>query len=441
MIFGYDEIVEIDGQSHFKPNGWLNRNLTNLEELKEIDPYHFLFEKKIRHNEIKFDRDKCSDLIESKTNFVYPIMMKQKVDFRQLINDNFINIPKDVIDYVRMGAAKIAIFYPLEGDFDSDSDINNINSFTTKHDLHYKDVYFVNNNLQLETTISDNNIRFFFKIINFNYFLSNPWFIEEDISDLSIQNFFHQDIDRKIEYVTKYKKAKKFISLNRRPRKHRVILFTEIMKIPELEKNFFLSMGSEELESGDVKNKNLWKSYYYSLVGNSYKHNKSSGIEFLENYDISETKFIDANPEFNLAFNLNETLQLNSFVNVVTETLFSKDQVFLSEKIFKPIYTAQPFIVLGNPKTLSKLKELGFKTFSEFWDESYDEETDFQRRLEKVMDILFEINSKTHEELLEMTKSMEEILRHNYNNFIETCKTEMLKLKSQLGKNFNKEIF
>lgn len=439
MIFGYDDVVNIGITEYYKPNGWNSKVYTDVDSLKELDPYHFLFEKKIKHDEIKFDKGLCSDLIRDKKNFVYPIMMKQKTDFKQLSNDGFITIPQEVLKYVRMGAAKIVIFYPLEGDFDCETDINNLNGFTTKHELVFKDVYFVNNNLKLESFISQNSIKFFFKIINFNYFLSNPWFINEDISDLSIQNFFQHDIDRKIKYVTNYKKAKKFISLNRRPRKHRVILFSEIMKNPNLEKEFFLSMGSEELESGVVKNKNLWKSYYYSMIGNTYKYNKSSGIEFLENYDISNTKFIDANPEFNLAFNLNETLQLNSFVNVVTETLFSKDQIFLSEKIFKPIYTAQPFIVLGNPHTLSKLKELGFKTFSDFWDESYDEELDFQKRLEKIMDVLFEINDKTHDELLDMTRSMEEILRHNYNNFIDTCKTEMLKLKTLLGKNFNKE--
>ena len=440
MIFGYDEMIEVNGTEHFKPNGWGKNVYTDIDSINEFDPYHFLFEKKIKHEEIKFERSLCETLIKEKKNFVYPIMMKQKTDFKSLSSDNFISIPQEVVDYVRMGAAKFVIFYPLEGDFDSESDINNINGFTTKHDLLYKDVYFVNNNLKLESNISKNNIKFFFKIINFNYFLSNPWFIDEDISDLSIQNFFQQDIDRKIKYVTTYKKAKKFISLNRRPRKHRVVLFTEIMKTPELENNFFLSMGSEELESGEVKNKNVWKSYYYTMLDSSYKYNKSSGIEFLENYDIRDTKFIDANPEFNLAFNLNETLQLNSFVNVITETLFSKDQIFLSEKIFKPIYTAQPFIVLGNPNTLSKLKELGFKTFDKWWDESYDEEIDFQKRLEMIMDIMFEINSKSQEELLDITKEMEDILVHNYNNFIETCKTEMLKLKSLLGKNFNKEI-
>jgi hypothetical protein len=440
MIFGYDDILKLGGSQHYRPNGWGGKVFKDVESLKELDPYHFLFEKKIKHDVIKFEKDLCSSLIKEQKNFVYPIMMKQKSDFKSLSNDSFISIPQEVVDYVRMGAAKFVIFYPLEGDFDCESDIDNLNNFTTKHELLYKDVYFVNNNLKLESTISQNSIKFFFKIINFNYFLSNPWFIEEDISDLSMQNFFQQDIDRKIKYVTTYKKAKKFISLNRRPRKHRVILFTEVMKTPELEKNFFMSMGSEELESGEVKNKNVWKSYYYSMIGNSYKFNKSSGIEFLENYDIKDTKFIDANPEFNLAFNLNETLQLNSFVNVVTETLYSKDQIFLSEKIFKPIYTAQPFIVLGNPNTLTKLKELGFKTFDKWWDESYDNEIDFQKRLEKIMEVIFEINSKSHDELLDITREMEDVLTHNYNNFIETCKTEMLKLKSLLGKNFNKEI-
>ena len=68
-----------------------------------------------------------------------------------------------------------------------------------------------------------------------------------------------------------------------------------------------------------------------------------------------------------------------------TETLHENETIFLSEKIFKPIYCCQPFIVFGNPGTLKELHNLGFKTFSDFWDESYDEDYNFTSRLGKIM--------------------------------------------------------
>ena len=43
-----------------------------------------------------------------------------------------------------------------------------------------------------------------------------------------------------------------------------------------------------------------------------------------------------------------------------------------------------PFIVYGSPFTLKSLRELGFKTFSPFIDESYDETISPFRRMQKI---------------------------------------------------------
>jgi hypothetical protein len=56
----------------------------------------------------------------------------------------------------------------------------------------------------------------------------------------------------------------------------------------------------------------------------------------------------------------------------------------LSEKIFKPISNLQPFLVIGDYLTLAELKKLGFKTFSPFIDESYDNERDSYKRMELI---------------------------------------------------------
>jgi hypothetical protein len=45
---------------------------------------------------------------------------------------------------------------------------------------------------------------------------------------------------------------------------------------------------------------------------------------------------------------------------------------FITEKTFKPIALRHPFMVYGHSGTLSRLHELGFETFPEMFDESYD---------------------------------------------------------------------
>jgi hypothetical protein len=45
---------------------------------------------------------------------------------------------------------------------------------------------------------------------------------------------------------------------------------------------------------------------------------------------------------------------------------------FITEKTFKPIALQHPFMVFGHSGTLTRLHELGFETFPEIFDESYD---------------------------------------------------------------------
>ena len=50
-----------------------------------------------------------------------------------------------------------------------------------------------------------------------------------------------------------------------------------------------------------------------------------------------------------------------------------EDQCHLTEKIFKPMMLEKPFVVNGTKGYLKELKRLGFKTFSDVIDESYDD--------------------------------------------------------------------
>lgn len=52
---------------------------------------------------------------------------------------------------------------------------------------------------------------------------------------------------------------------------------------------------------------------------------------------------------------------------------------FTSEKVFKPIACYHPFIVLGGRGELEILKGRGYKTFSDYFDESYDTLDDTER--------------------------------------------------------------
>lgn len=103
------------------------------------------------------------------------------------------------------------------------------------------------------------------------------------------------------------------------------------------------------------------------------------------------------------------------FCDVVTETKYNQQTGNISEKTFRPISFLKPFILVAPPLCLEYLSDLGFKTFSDYWDESYDLELDSHRRLIKIFKVIEGLNETPIHELRQMYKDMQPVLDHNYN--------------------------
>jgi hypothetical protein len=87
----------------------------------------------------------------------------------------------------------------------------------------------------------------------------------------------------------------------------------------------------------------------------------------------------------------------NSYCHIVIETLYDAEQsggTFITEKTFKPIRHAQPFVIFGTAGTLSTLRELGYRTFDHAIDNSYDLETDNTLRFIKTLQAIGQILSQ-----------------------------------------------
>ena len=74
----------------------------------------------------------------------------------------------------------------------------------------------------------------------------------------------------------------------------------------------------------------------------------------------------------------------------------------------------QPFLLGSNTGDLERLKSYGFKTFDKWWDESYDDELDDLARLNKIKNIIIDINRKSIDDLKKTYKEMIPLLIHNY---------------------------
>ena len=107
-----------------------------------------------------------------------------------------------------------------------------------------------------------------------------------------------------------------------------------------------------------------------------------------------------------------------SFLHVVNETVW-QDKIHFTEKIFKPIVMHQPFVVVQAPGSLKYLQSYGFKTFGDWWDESYDDIDDPTQRLHAIAKIINDIGGKDISELEKLRMEMAGVLEHNFHHFYE----------------------
>lgn len=208
--------------------------------------------------------------------------------------------------------------------------------------------------------------------------------------------------------------ANLFLNYNRRPRVHRFLFLYYIKKLGLLDRGLY-SYAGETFNDEDfyIKNNKL----FYKSARNPF-----GSFDFVTNVDSEIANSINKK-EFNIGTqSLVENLALSpyiyedyssTFLSVVNETNVDNQIMFLSEKIWKPILIEHPFLVIGNPGTLAMLKEMGYKTFSKWWDESYDDIEDFTERIKAVTSIIEDLSKKSIDELKSLRVEMQETLTYN----------------------------
>jgi len=90
--------------------------------------------------------------------------------------------------------------------------------------------------------------------------------------------------------------------------------------------------------------------------------------------------------------NVSQSLPINmynqSYVNIVIETdIDYADNFFLTEKTIKTLITGMPFVVVSTPNFLRHLQKLGFTTYNQLWDESYDSILDYKSRIDAIVNL------------------------------------------------------
>jgi len=113
-------------------------------------------------------------------------------------------------------------------------------------------------------------------------------------------------------------------------------------------------------------------------------------------------------------------------IDVVAETWTQGDCFFPTEKTVRPMLLKKPMIVMGPKNYLAYLRQMGFRTFADFWDEDYDGYEGADRYV-RVLALIDQLATKSTNELKTMYWDMEYTLQHNFDllknqNYQQTIK-------------------
>lgn len=256
----------------------------------------------------------------------------------------------------------------------------------------------------------------------FVFILANPW---ESMDNIHTEIFMANKKSHKIDvpythtywtggtswfwsYMFHKHKSKKFIIdhsikkydflyLNKFPREHRLTLFNRL------------------------KSQNLLHKSLHTFLG------LQNPIRLPKEYELPWCS-PEAYPRWGLDQDLFEKPYNETGYSLISETNDTNDEIFITEKLWKAIITQHIFVVHGNYRYLKKLREIGFKTFDNFFDESYDEQLDKNKRIEHIVAVCEKLRDQDWHQLYEQTK---EVRDHNARVFFD---------RSALSKEVNKTI-
>jgi hypothetical protein len=104
-------------------------------------------------------------------------------------------------------------------------------------------------------------------------------------------------------------------------------------------------------------------------------------------------------------------------LSVVLETVFDTTKIHLTEKVCRSLASGHPFILASGPFSLSYLKNYGFKTFEPWIDESYDNEPNSSRRLEKIIAAMKKFSDTAVEQKNYISNQLQKVAKFNQQHF------------------------
>ena len=329
----------------------------------------------------------------------------------------FDKIPDKVIKDSQIGKCKILFNYGYEGLGSHHRDtilykplLDRLHFILDKYKIEHHNFIYLDSNLKLDKIKSQTNIN----VIQYEYCAVDWWRFTKQFTSMMYYGDSESSKNMKRWLNTKsVLRSKYYLSFNRLPKPHRVRLITSLDEKKLLDKGHV--SFANNIDDWD------WR----DMVDEDTKISLEKKMPLcIDSDDLSKTKH--SYDRFDIKY------YLDSYFQIVTGNNFTNfdDQLIFSEKIWKPITNFQPFIYLDDVGALEQLREYGFKTFSPYIDESYDNIYDTDERFEAIMSEIQKLCEKSIQDIHDWYWSIQETLKHNhyhfYENFIPNHKKHLL---------------
>ncbi|MBC8395817.1 MAG: hypothetical protein H8E16_01805 [Flavobacteriales bacterium] len=270
-------------------------------------------------------------------------------------------------------------------------------------------------------------------------------------TDFTYDNYKNMLTDTSVE-------SKSMMYLNRRAREHRIKLLGECLHFNiDLDDAYFSFLCDSLNKDGGEDGKTFWDDHDINLIkhviSEEMNHDYKIIDKMLNEYYGRSVFLTDKNKDHWLgASDIGRVIELfnhraKTKFEVITEFSCTNKGVMISEKLSLSMLSKIPFVVLGDKGYMNRLKELGFKTFDKFWDETYDTKNMLETKSGTTDDEI-DVRYKGSDRIVELAKTisdiqqnfkcdideygnyvysdeMNEILEHNYNHYKDVYTPEL----------------
>lgn len=253
-----------------------------------------------------------------------------------------------------------------------------------------------------------------------------------------VWNHWLNMLDRKILlHIQQQSRQTKFNFLLRRYSAWRLLLPIKLLERNILWDNFsFTCLASKESYSATLDSVSM--KFALSEIQSLNESINSDGKEFLKKLPVYyRCKYTDIDVKKNNEIKLINLIRSSDF-HVLIEKSYVHDWIdlndvvlhdeddghFISEKTYRVLIANRPFIVYSTQDWLKRFKRQGYKTYSPFINEKYDDEVDNSKRLKMIVDEVERICKLPADEYATLVKECQLIADYNYNLVMELYNKE-----------------